>query len=141
MSFDWPAKVHCHQAPASTFIAQSTSQSTSQQWFLRLENCQLRQQYELAQTHFGQIQFESGRGKVKHGRFIARLNSPFAGPVGGVRETSSSVLKADLMGCPWAFRMGVEEVVDMAGWKVGGIRARSPEAEKELPDGLVPHYG
>lgn len=111
MSFDWPAEVHCRQVPASTFIAQSILQ----QWSLRLENCQLGQQYELAQTHFGQIQFEGGKSKVKHGRFIAGLNSPFAGPVGGVRETSSSVLKADLMGCPWAFRMGVEEVVDMAG--------------------------
>lgn len=40
--------------------------------------------------------------------------------MGGVRVRSSSVLRADLMGCPWALKMGVVDIV---------------------PAGLVPHCG
>lgn len=36
------------------------------------------------------------------------------GPPGGVRVTSSSVFKADLIGTPWALRMGVEDMVSSA---------------------------
>lgn len=38
-------------------------------------------------------------------------NLPFVGPIGGVRVTSSSLFRADRMGCPWALRTGVVDMV------------------------------
>lgn len=37
-------------------------------------------------------------------------NVPLVGKIGGVRVTSSSLLRADRMGCPWALRAGVDDI-------------------------------
>lgn len=38
-------------------------------------------------------------------------NLPLIGPLGGVRIISSSLLRADRIGCPWAFSAGVGDIV------------------------------
>lgn len=46
---------------------------------------------------------------------------PLVGPIGGVRVTSSSLLRADRMGCPWALRIGVVDMV----YKITRFREQS----------------
>lgn len=50
--------------------------------------------------------------------------SPLTGPLGGVRATSSSALRADLMGWPWALRTGVVDGADILSRRVARVRLR-----------------
>lgn len=62
-------------------------------------------------------------------------DSPFAGPPGGERVASSSALRADFIGCPWAFRMGVEDMlgkVQLRVKKLARLRLRGAQSSRMM---------